>query len=67
MATNFQKELVSVKETLYQHYLELEIQVLEPIDVKGFTEICKLEGEKRAMRREMDFLRQVIDTVQKSV
>lgn len=67
MATALQKELISVKETLYQHYLELEIQVLEPIDAKGFTEICKLEGEKRAIRREMDFLRQIIDTIQKTV
>ncbi len=59
-----QDAFTDIKDDLVMRLGEISAQVLEPIDVKGFTEICHLEGEKRAMKRELEFLRATVEKMQ---
>lgn len=60
------KALFELKEILYSHLLTTQEMICRPIDAKGFTEICKQEGEKRALKQELEFLRDLLDMIERS-
>lgn len=64
---NFQNAFIAIKEDLTIRMGQLNAEMLEPIHDKGYTEICKKQGEKQAIKRELEFIRFLIEKMNKDL
>ena len=60
------KTLEQVRDIMYSRLLTKQEAILRPIEAQGFTEICKTEGEKRAFKCEVDFIRTILDLIDRT-